>query len=260
MALYIKETGNQSSPMLVFLHGGGVSGWMWEKQVEYFKDDYYILVPDLPSHGNSREEQFFSIHQTAKDIIHIIEEKKNGQKITIIGFSLGAQIAIEILSLNKDMIDRAIIISVLVMPMKYVHSMIKPLTRITMPLTKNKLFAKLQAKVLYIREEQFDLYYQDTNEMTVEALHQILEENMTYRIPDGFKYSTAKIMVLVGDKEKTAMRKSAIAIKQSNQNCQGYVVHEVGHGISLADAHFFNSLVEAWIDEQELPVGMNPIL
>ena len=34
--LYIKESGNkQATTMFVFLHGGGVSGWMWSKQISF---------------------------------------------------------------------------------------------------------------------------------------------------------------------------------------------------------------------------------
>lgn len=36
--LYVKESGNQdASRMMVFLHGGGVSGWMWNKQVSFLR-------------------------------------------------------------------------------------------------------------------------------------------------------------------------------------------------------------------------------
>ncbi|MCE5173382.1 alpha/beta hydrolase [Paenibacillus profundus] len=259
MGLYVKESGNKNAPILVFLHGGGVSGWMWEKQVQFLKEEYFVLIPDLPGHGNSGNEKFVSINKTAEDIINIIQERKNGQKVTIIGFSLGAQIALEILSVKEDIIDQAIIVSGLVRPLKYFQAILKPLIRISMPLTKSKSFAKLQAKVLYVGEEQFDLYFQDTIQMSVEDLLRVLEENMSYRIPDGFKRSKANILVLVGEKEKKTMGKSAVVITRSNRNCQGYMIPRVGHGISLANPDFFNKLVEAWMNEKELPKGMRSI-
>ncbi|WP_234405438.1 alpha/beta fold hydrolase [Paenibacillus sp. IHBB 10380] len=244
---------------MIFLHGGGVSGWMWDKQVDFFKDKYYVLIPDLPSHGKSGGEEFLSINKAAKDIIGIIQERRNGQEITMIGFSLGAQIALEILSMKEEMIDRAIIVSGLVIPMNYFKSIINPITRVMMPLTKNKSFAKLQAKVLYVREEYFDLYFSDTKQMSVDALIKILEENMSYQLSDQFVHSHAKILVLVGDKEKTMMKKSAIFITKSNNNCRGYILPKVGHGVSLASPDLFNKIVEAWINDKELPMEMKSI-
>ncbi|WP_431602569.1 alpha/beta fold hydrolase [Clostridium pasteurianum] len=29
---------------------------MWDTQVEFFKNQYYCLAPDLPGHGNSKEK------------------------------------------------------------------------------------------------------------------------------------------------------------------------------------------------------------
>ena len=46
MPLYFEERGDKAATTIVFVHGGGTSGWMWGKQLEYFKD-YHCLVPDL---------------------------------------------------------------------------------------------------------------------------------------------------------------------------------------------------------------------
>lgn len=36
MYMFVKEAGDQTGPLLVFIHGGGVSGWMWNQQLDYF--------------------------------------------------------------------------------------------------------------------------------------------------------------------------------------------------------------------------------
>jgi hypothetical protein len=38
MDLYFKETGKNNDETIIFLHGGGIAGWMWDKQVESFHD------------------------------------------------------------------------------------------------------------------------------------------------------------------------------------------------------------------------------
>ncbi|WNS44880.1 alpha/beta hydrolase [Paenibacillus sp. MMS20-IR301] len=58
MGLHVQEYGDSNAGiMLLFLHGGGVSGWMWEKQVQYFSSSYCV-VPDLPGHGRSDGADF----------------------------------------------------------------------------------------------------------------------------------------------------------------------------------------------------------
>lgn len=102
--------GDIDKPLLVFLHGGGVSSWMWDEQVKYF-NNYKCLVPDLPGHGKSNDGYNFSIRETANQISTIIEEHKADQQVTAIGFSLGVQVLISMLSENNNLIDKAVIIS-----------------------------------------------------------------------------------------------------------------------------------------------------
>ena len=65
MAFYVNEIGPASAPTLVFLHGGGGGGWMWQPQLEAFTD-YHCLVPDLPEHGRSAEVKPFTKGQKPK--------------------------------------------------------------------------------------------------------------------------------------------------------------------------------------------------
>lgn len=258
MSMYVKELGNINSPLMVFIHGGGVSGWMWDKQVDFFKE-YHLLVLDLPAHGNNKKEPYISIRNCAEEIIKLIEIKANGQKVIIIGLSHGAQIIVEILSIKPEIIDYAIINSALTRPMKLTNILIKPSLKMSYGLIKNKKFSKIQAKSLYISEEYYDIYYNDTVGMPIEEVIKVLCANMSYSLPCSFKNSKAKTMILIGKKEKGIMKKSAIDMLMSNKYCEGYAVPNVGHGVSLADPQLFNQIVKAWINNEELPKEIESI-
>lgn len=227
---------------------------MWAKQIEYFKD-YHCLVPDLPGHGKSPCTDF-SIQNCAEEILNLILTKAQGKKVILIGFSLGAQVAMEILSMNPDIVDYSIINSALVRPAPFVNKMIQPAIRLTYGLIKNRTFSKLQAKQLYIGEEMFETYYKETSNMDMNLLIQILEENMSFRIPTDFSKSTSKILITVWEKEKKMMRKSLLDIVDNTIHCKGVIIPNVGHGVSLAQPELFNKLVEAWIHDRELPYGL----
>lgn len=253
-----KEYYLENSSLMVFLHGGGVSGWMWEEQVKYFTTRYHCLVPDLPGHGTSKQDSF-SIEDSAQRLIQLINEKKNDKPIIVIGFSLGAQVLVRMLSIHHHLIDYAIINSALTKPMTYSAKLIMPLFKLSFPLVKLKSFAKLQAKVLYIKENQLDLYYQDSSETSLDTFIQVMKENMSFSIPNHFYKANGKILVTVGEKEKKIMHKSAIELTHANSNATGIVIPKIGHGISLADPKFFNQLIEDWITKQILPNRVNII-
>ena len=90
VSLYVQETGNNESPSIVFLHGGGMSGWMWRRTIEQFSD-YHCMVSDLPEHVFSQDAGPLLLSDCAKRIAEIIESKANNRRAHLVGHSLGGK-------------------------------------------------------------------------------------------------------------------------------------------------------------------------
>lgn len=253
MVLHYQEYGDKSATFLMlFLHGGGVSGWMWDKQVQYFTH-YHCIVPDLPKHGRSNDEMKFSIQGSTEELIKLIEEKAGGKKVVLIGFSLGSQVIIQILSLKPNIIDFAIINSALVRPISYAKNLIQPTVRLSFPFIQNRWFSKLQAKTLYVSADYFEKYYEESRQIKPDTLVRVLKENMSFKVPQDFRKANGKILVTVGEKEKTIMKKSAKDLIEANSNGIGVIIPKIGHGVPLAMPDFFNQMVDTWIHKGDVP-------
>lgn len=245
------EYGNKEGPLLVFIHGGGVGGWMWDKQIAYFTK-YHCLVPTLQGHGNRSAETSFTIRENALEIIHLIEKKKDEKDVHIIGFSIGAQICLEIVSLAPHLIKTAVINSAVVIPMKSMIPFISPLIKMTFPLIKNKTFAKAQAQQLYMDGEYFEKYFEESLRMNAKVLINVLKENMAYSLPNDFSKSTARILVTAGEKERVFVKKSVQKIVDENEHFEHFFVPTIGHGFPVAEPDLFNRVVEDWIMRQQV--------
>ncbi|MBE9917780.1 alpha/beta hydrolase [Paenibacillus donghaensis] len=252
MVLKYQEYGDKNASLILFLHGGGVSGWMWDKQIQSFTH-YHCIVPDLPEHGLNNDEMNFSITGSAEELIKLIEEKAGGRKVILIGFSLGSQVIIQMLSMKPDLIDFAIINSALVRPMQYSKRFIRISTKLSFPLIKKRWFAKLQAKTLYVSDDYFEQYYKESCQIKHDTLVRVLEENMSFEIPKDFQKANGKILVTVGAREKAVMKQSAKDIVEKNANCSGVMIPKIGHGVSMGMPDFFNHMVEKWIRDGDLP-------
>jgi len=252
LTLRYQEYGNKDASLIVFLHGGGVSSWMWDKQVQYLTD-YHCVTLDLPEQGLNVDKGKFSIKYSACKIIELIEEIGQGKRVTVIGFSLGAQVLVQMLSFRQDLIDYAIINSALVKPNRFGEKLISPLIRLTFPLIKNRAFSRLQAKTLFIGDEYFERYYNESCQMERNTLVRILKENMSFEIPAEFSEAKGEILVTVGEKEKAVMKSSAIDIVNCNKNCTGIIISGIGHGVPLAKPDFFNQTIEKWINDGKIP-------
>ncbi|MFS0785528.1 alpha/beta hydrolase [Shouchella sp. 1P09AA] len=248
--LSFQETGNRDSPLLFFIHGGGVSRWMWQKQVDYFTA-YHCVAVDLPEHGKSREVGNFSIGESAKQCLALIEEKAANKTVHLIGFSLGAQVAIEVLSQDSNRITSAMINSALVSPSSLLNRSVAYTAQLALPLAKWERFAKAQAKVLYIPEDQFLLYYCESKQMRAQTFARVMKENLSFSIPPSFRDVSTRMLVTVGEKESRLMRKSLLELTYANEQCQNLTIKGYGHGYSLANPAAFNSLLQRWIEKEE---------
>src|SRR5690625_1364422 len=224
---------------------------MWDEQVKYF-NNYKCLVPDLPGHGKSGDGYNFSIRDTANQISTIIEEHKADQQVTVIGFSLGAQVLISMLSEHNNLIDKAVIISASTKPFVLPKIAAKVATWM-LPLARNKFFSRMLAKYMYLNDQYFNDYYQDTLTITKETFFKVMYENMSFSIPEGFRTTRSRILVLTGKKENLIIKKSITDILESNKKCLGVVIPGVGHGISLHNPTYFNKLIEEWIENERIP-------
>lgn len=245
---FYQEYGNPDGEILLFIHGGGVDGWMWEQQLASFQD-CCVLVPTLQGHGVRSNEHAFSIRQNAEELLILLEQKNNGRSIHVAGFSIGAQIALEMISLSPGLFRSAMINSALLKPMKSAVPLIEPAVKLTYPLIQNRRFARLQAKTLYVDGDFFESYYETSRQMGRRTLTDMLEENLCFSLPAGIGESSTRILATAGEKEQRAVRKSA-ELLGSLPNGDAILISDVGHGLPIAQPGLFNWLLRQWLKKQ----------
>lgn len=246
MALHYEEYGDKDAPLLLFLHGGGVSSWMWNEQICYFTN-YHCVAVDLPEQGKSIEAGDFSIQQSAVQVMEVIEKLANGKETAVIGFSLGAQVVIQLLSDYPKAIQYAVINSAFVKQSQIAEKRLIPLMQLAFPLIKNRTFAKFQAKALSVNDNHFETYFSESRQMKPDTLSRIIRENMSFEIPDPFSKAESRILVTVGENERAVMKNSAFKIIESNKNGSGIIIGNAGHSTPMSNPQLFNRLIEKWI-------------
>lgn len=252
MSLFFQGFGPKQAESILFLHGGGMSGWMWEDQVEVFKKEYHCIVPDLPGHGRNIASSPFSITESAKEIATVIQNHTSEKKAHIVGLSLGAQVALQLIATSPELVDRALINSALVRPFA-INKMTTLMLKMTLPLARSRSFARIQAKSLGIPERHFEAYFKDSREISPDTFIEVMKENASFGLPSGLKEAKTMALILVGEKEKKIMHRSAQDVVNTMPHGQGYVIEEVGHAFNLEDPERFNRILHAWLQNHPLP-------
>lgn len=268
--LSVRECGPQGAPTICFLHGGGVSGWMWRPQVEALQDRYHCLVPDLPEHGLSAAVQPLSIVDAAHRVAELIRERGHGGRSHVIGISEGAQIGVQLLSSAPEVVDHAIISSALLHPL--------PGVGLLGPRAIALLFCLFAAPFLhadwYVRlnmryanalpEQYFNEVREDTRRMTAASFTHILLENQRFRMPAGLDQVRVPTLVVAGQHELALVRRSVRELAATLPAGKGYLVAfskraAEEHSWNLQRPELFNAVARAWFTDQPLPPELLPV-
>lgn len=107
--LYYKIFGKGKT--LVFLHGFLESGVIWNDLVKELKNNYQVVVIDLPGHGESENKfNINTIDYMAEEVISVLDELKI-VSATFIGHSMGGYVACAIADLFPNRMDNMVLIN-----------------------------------------------------------------------------------------------------------------------------------------------------
>lgn len=70
---------------VILLHGFGEDGDIWEKQIEVLKENYLLIIPDLPGSGKSEMINDMSMEGMAELVKSVIEEEASKFPLTLNG-------------------------------------------------------------------------------------------------------------------------------------------------------------------------------
>lgn len=271
MSLHVYEQGSASAPTIIFLHGGGGSGWMWQPQLTALCD-YHILVPDLPEHGQSMDIKPFSIQDSASLIADLIRARAHGGQAHVIGLSEGGQITVALLASHPELVDHAVVSSALLRPVPGAGMMTPGLVAASVkwfvdPFRNNDWWIRLNMKYSAgVPETYYSQFKNNFQHMTGDQFAHVMVENQRFRMPPGLQHVTVPTLVVAGNKEYNVMRQSVRDLASVMPNAKGYLIAH-SRRMSLAEEHnwnmtapeLFTTMVRAWLTGQPLPAELKPV-
>lgn len=251
MDMYFKETGKRYSETILFIHSGAMAGWMWEEQLKAF-NNYHCIVPDLPEQGLSRELKPFTIKNTAKMIIDMINDHAHNGIAHLVGISLGAQIILQILGTAPEVVDHAIISGTLTQRNPRNEMLLKLLDytfRVYEPVKDTDFFIKANMRTFNMPKNLFENFKQSTILLKADALHRILRENLLFELPEGLERIKSPVLVMTGEKDYKIIKESADELINIIPISEGYIAPKLGHIWNLEDPILFNRVLRRWIKD-----------
>jgi pimeloyl-ACP methyl ester carboxylesterase len=248
--LHLRRSGQQQQPAILFLHAIGTNGWMWEDQFLRL-EGFRCIAPDLPGHGLSRSIAWRSLEDTA-DLVADVIRREIGRQVHIVGLSLGAYVGLTLLSRHQELVDRAVLSGLNVLPLPYKRLMIIS-AWMAAPLLKLPLSARINARALKIPAEHVEAYSQSMRPLSLHSFLAASGDAIRFTVPQNASEITNPTLLIAGEREHAFIHRSIAMLHDVLPNARKRIAEGVGHGWCGEAPRLFADTVGSWCQGHELP-------
>lgn len=104
----VDVAGPPDAPALVFVHGAMFTRKMWAPQRDALADEYRVVAPDLPGHGD-RANESFDLERAVSVLDDAVESYAGGNAV-LVGLSLGGYVSTEYASRYPEKADGLVVV------------------------------------------------------------------------------------------------------------------------------------------------------
>lgn len=246
---------------------------MWKPQVAALRDEFHILVPDLPEHGQSMEEGPFTIAGAATAVADLIRTRAHEGRAAVVGLSERAQVTLALLASAPELVDHAIVSSALVRKMPGAWMMTRGVAYWTFQLTsepfkRNEWWMRTNMRgAAGVPDEYVDDFRRTFRAISADSFTHVIAENQAFRLPTGLDRVTAPILAVCGHGEYEVMRRSTADVAAAIPGAQAREVFHTRklsvaqeHNWNMTEPELFNGMVRAWVRGEALPEAIRPLV
>jgi pimeloyl-ACP methyl ester carboxylesterase len=258
MTLSIQSYGDPKNDTIVFLHGLGVSSWMWTPQVEALKADFHCITIDLPGNGESYQTPWVSIEDTASQVARIIRERTSTGKAHVVGLSLGGYLALAILRDHPQVVKSVVVSGVSARPLAN-PLLMKAMIRILGPLNRYDFMVNLNSKLMNLPDDAREMMRRDNKRLANDTLVHIYDEILQHKLPSELAQRSQPLLAVAGGEEVKAILSTLADYPALMPNARAYRAPKAHHGWNGEYPELFTDMVRAWVSGDTLPATLQVV-
>lgn len=249
-----EDRGQAAAEAVIFVHGAGVAGWMWKKQLEDLAPlGLRLLVVDLPDHGRDRQRPFAGIETVADEIAQLVREAIPSGRAHLVGHSLGAKLVLEVVARHPGLVSSAVVSSALVRPSRMARMMDShPLNKFSLRMLRNAAMARLQAaQFAFPDPDMTEAFLADIAAMGVENLDRPVAAFCARLFPPpGLADSAVPVLLTAGSRELRSMLGSMEDLFRLIPDARTAVIEGARHNYPWTHHEAYSALLETWLKEK----------
>jgi len=214
--------------------------------------EYHCVAPDFPGFGRSRHLEWVSLASTAEEIINLAQERTPQERVSIVGLSLGASLAMVMLGLAPHLVDHAIIDGAGLQPLPGLP-FIKVGLRLLQPFMHTDLVIRTIAGMLKIPSDEYKGFREGMLSMSPSSFTRSFIQANEMLIPPGFENVANRVLFVAGEREPGPVRQSQASLAQRLPNAESRIAPRMGHGWLAEAPDLHLRMVRAWLQDKPLP-------
>ena len=237
---------------LVLVHGFLGSSNMWEPQINFFKNNYRVITPDLPGFGKSNKAKSHNrIKSFSNSLLDCLSEKKI-DKFYLLGHSMGGMIVQEMAKQAGDKISKLICYSTGAsgeMPGRF-----ETVDQSRENLKRKGLDASVKniAQTWFVKGKNAKYYntcIESGKQTTIEAADSALIAFKNWNGVDTLKNIKNETLIVWGDLDKSYDTHQIEILKNNILNSSLIIFKGCAHNVHLEKVDEFNNTIEEFLNK-----------
>ena len=236
--MYVEEYGKENKSVIVMLHGANFVHCFGRQYS--LAEKYHIVVPHIMGFGNEAERVFdteICIRELA-DYIQSFDDK-----VFLIGFSLGAQLAFKLISEYPDLFYAAIIVSPWLDKKEPELSEVLRMNEKQFYSFKKKWLCNIIGMMNGLPSAQRKEFVRQMEQVKIETIRNSVDNGITFDSVPGFDNVDFPVIALAGEKEQQSVLSSVKRMAEKNNNCRYEIWKKAAHNIPPVFSKRFNKLI-----------------
>lgn len=239
--IWYDKYGENVSNAIMFLHGTNFVH-CFSKQTAYFARKCQVIVPHLPGFGRS-SDLIFSADLAVEQAAEIAKSIKH--PVTLVGFSLGAQLCLPLMCRHGELFNGIIMIS------PWLIKDIAEIERYMRYQANNEKAMRngvsgFSAWLSRLERQEHREFCQSVSMRSILAS---IDNGLLLSDYPDYAGVEKPIMAICGMKETTNMRRSVRELAHQNPNCVYEIWDGAGHNIPLRFAPRLNKTIESFTEK-----------
>lgn len=234
--MVVEEYGRDQKQILVMLHGAHMVHCFSGQYP--LADRYHLLVPHLMGFGDEAG-RVFDAEACVRELGDFIGGLR--QKVLLVGFSLGAQLAYRLVLLHPELFSAVILASPWLIKEEASLRRIEEANQKQLRFLQKEWVCRSFAAVNGIPKALRKDFIRQIQAETPETIHNVVYNGIA--LDDSASRLRVPVIALAGEREPDVMRRSVEALAQASPYCRYEIWEKAGHSIPMRFPDRFNRLI-----------------